>query len=354
MIYKFYPVESKIVDLLSFPKCVRFIQESEHENQTMLEFVSEKLIEEFKELEMALKPYEKQIRNFYFDEFSVPEFMMKSVSVFGHTSASSYLEHIQILDQKMILKSILTKLYLVKFDLEVVDETIIYDYVESVEKQIQLIESMDVSDEEKWKLSSLLRQPKQVVGEWIAFMKSIEPLFEEYYQWKMEKVITFGQYLQEKLNLTDEDALENLTDGLVSKKLIPTENFLVSFVEPINIEINVSSSVPYLKMGVEIETFLQVKKEIEENQLKDRVNIFKNLGDKTRYEVVKLIAQGVESAKEIAQTLNVSQPTISYHMNHLLLSKVIKLERVDSKFVHIVNFEQLKLTYEQMLKDFGK
>lgn len=354
MAYKFYPVESKIVDLLSFPKCVRLIQESEKENQHMLEFVSEKLIEEFKEIELALKPYEKQIRNFYFEEFSIPEFMMKSESVFGHASALSYFEHLQSLNHKTILKSILTKLYLVKFDLEVVDETIIYDYVESVEKQIQLIDSMDVSDEEKWKLSSLLRQPKQMIDEWITFMKSIDSLFEEYYQWKKDKVSAFGYQLEKKLNQNDVDALEILTDGLVRKNLIPTENFLVSFVEPINIEINVSSLVPYLKMGVEIESFVQVKKEVEESQLKDRVNIFKNLGDKTRYEVVKLVAQGVESAKEIARILNVSQPTVSYHMNNLLLSKVIKLERVDSKYVHIVNFDQLESAYLQMLKDFGK
>ena len=50
-------------------------------------------------------------------------------------------------------------------------------------------------------------------------------------------------------------------------------------------------------MGLENGRSLQKMKEINENKTIERVQIFKNLGDKTRYEVLKLIAEGETSTK---------------------------------------------------------
>ncbi len=71
--------------------------------------------------------------------------------------------------------------------------------------------------------------------------------------------------------------------------------------------------------------------EIREDKLSERVKIFKALGDKTRYETLKLLANGVTSIKEIAKSLNVSSATISYHINEFLTSGIITLKFENNK-----------------------
>lgn len=83
-------------------------------------------------------------------------------------------------------------------------------------------------------------------------------------------------------------------------------------------------------------------KQINENKTKEIVQIFKNLGDRTRYEVLKLIAQGETSTKDIANALGVSSATISYHINNFLTSKVIKLDKGNSGFKYVIDYELLK------------
>ncbi len=83
-------------------------------------------------------------------------------------------------------------------------------------------------------------------------------------------------------------------------------------------------------------------KEINENKTLERVQIFKNLGDKTRYEVLKLIAAGETSTKVIAKSLGVSSATVSYHLNNFLTSKVIRMDKSNNKFGYIVDYELLE------------
>lgn len=83
-------------------------------------------------------------------------------------------------------------------------------------------------------------------------------------------------------------------------------------------------------------------KEINENKIVERVQIFKNLGDKTRYEVLKLIAEGETSVKNIANQLGVSSATISYHINNFLTSKIIKFDKGKNKLNYVIDYELLE------------
>jgi DNA-binding transcriptional ArsR family regulator len=356
MHYTFHLNESRIIDLFLFPQCVNLstIQSEEFKNSNLSEYAPPTLLEEFKTMEDALKPFEKEIHKFYYERFNIPELLMKKITLFGYQSATDYLDALEELDEMTILQSILTKLYLVIEDTDTVDDETIEKLTKDAHAQINLLDTLEADDQEKWKLSSLLRHPKATTAQWIALIKKLEPIFEGFYQSKREDIENLGHRLVTELNDTDGDAFSQLTNGVVHKSVVPSGNILVSFVECVGIQINVTSSVPYILWGLEIESFLKHMHKAKESELKERVNLYKNLGDKTRYEVIRLIAQGVESAKEIAHTLGVSQPTISYHINNLLISKVILLERIDNKYVHKVNFDQLEQAYQAMLKDFGK
>lgn len=356
MQYTFHPIESQIVDLLFFPQGVDF---SSHKKECLNfeecnEYAPESLTEEFQRIEASLKPYENRIHRFYYETYSLPRLLLKNYSPFGHSSPDSYLEHLGKEAEQDLLTCIVSKLYLDIKEERTINDIAIQRVTQDIHEQMNLIDSLETSPEEKWKLANLIRNPKAMIREWLDLLHELMPLFSDYYNGKKEQVEQFGLKLSKQINETDGNALVGLSNGMLNKLLMPSGRILVSCIEPIRIVIYYSPSTPFVLWGLEMQAFIQYLQTTRESELRERINHFKNLGDKTRYEVVRLIAQGVDSAKTIATTLGVSQPTISYHINNLLTSKIILLERVDQKYVYKVNFEILEKTYLNMLHDFGK
>jgi DNA-binding transcriptional ArsR family regulator len=357
MQFRFFTLESKIVDLLLFPTLVSFSEryESQLGSNNYIDLLPQEGLTFYKEIESALKPFEKEINLFYFDSFEnyqFPELLLKHYSPFGYASISDYLAKIESLTEQELLCSFLSKIYLMASDKEKVEDEVIHALTTDISLQIDLIEQVDLSDEDKWKLAGILRQPKLMTAKWLSLIKSLESLFEGFYQQKKEQIEDLGARISDELNASNGESLLPMSNGLVNRTLLPNGNILISFIQGYAIRINTSSSTPYLSWGLDIESVLEGIKNAKEADLKERVLIFKNLGDKTRYEVVKLIAEGVASAKEIAQILGVSQATISYHINNLTSSKLLLLQKEDAKYTYKVNFEQLERAYRGMLEDF--
>lgn len=353
MRFEFFPNESRIVDLLLFPECLFFdkVLRNELESSTYLEYIPEESFKQYRAMEEALKPYEKEIKRFYFDEQSLPALLSKAYAPFGYESANNYLEFIGQLDNKDVLNCFLAKLITLVNNHESVDENGIYT---DTDAQIRLLEQIALSDEERWQISKLLRQPKKMTMEWIQLIKAIQPIFDGFYKVREKEVIEMGKKIVEELTATDGDAIFEMSNQMLSKELLPSGNILISMISNYILEFNMRSSVKYIKWGLDIEKLMLSIKNAKESELKERVMLFKNLGDKTRYEVVRLIAEGVETAKEIAEILNVSQATISYHIGHLTSSKLILLDKREGNYNYKINFTILESAYHEMLKDFKR
>ena len=115
--------------------------------------------------------------------------------------------------------------------------------------------------------------------------------------------------------------------------------------------LSVKDKSPYIIWGIESEAFLKKIKEAEKEEQVNRILAYKNLGDKTRYEVLKCISNGMQSTKDIAHQLNVSSATISYHLNNLMTSKLIRLAYEDGKYFNKVNQEWIETCFEELKKD---
>lgn len=73
----------------------------------------------------------------------------------------------------------------------------------------------------------------------------------------------------------------------------------------------------------------------------------KLLSDKSKFEILKLIKDKPAYGFEIANALNLSTSTISYHMNGLITAKLIKLEKDANKIYYSINKEAIS----QFLED---
>ncbi|MBS4025447.1 MAG: winged helix-turn-helix transcriptional regulator [Clostridia bacterium] len=356
MRFKFHPIESRIMDLLAFPECIEFgkAHKEEIDNNNYIDLLPESNIKLFKSMEEALKPYESRVFKFYFEDSSMPRLICKNFPPFGFNSSDDYLAFLKGLNNEDILKSLLSKIYDLANDNKLIEESDLNNLMDDKNKQIELLENLQISDDEKWKLSKILRQPYEMLMEWVELIEEIVPLFEKFYKEKEIDVIALGRRMEETFNKTKGDAVSEISNNIVKKELLPNGNILVSFINAYSIELNTTSKVQYTRWGLDIETLLKNIKDAEENAIRERVILFKNLGDKTRYEVVRLIGKGIESAKEISEILNVSQATISYHISNLTSSKIIILEKNEGKYNYKVNLDFLEETHKLMLEDFTK
>ncbi len=112
-----------------------------------------------------------------------------------------------------------------------------------------------------------------------------------------------------------------------------------------------STASQYFIWGLNMEEVFKLLKDKKENKLNDRIQIFKNLGDKTRYQVLKLIASGEYSTKKIATALDVSSATISYHLNALVTAKIIRIEKNNNRIEYVIDKNLLEEAMEDLKND---
>jgi len=81
--------------------------------------------------------------------------------------------------------------------------------------------------------------------------------------------------------------------------------------------------------------------------------VFKALGDPTRRRIVEMLKERDLTPTEILQQLNVSQPTLSHHLDILRRAGLIEGER-EGKFIrYSLNMTVLEMSIEYLMKLIG-
>lgn len=354
--YSFSKLESKIIDQLYFPLCAKIYEEIETENgkdNDFVELMPEGMIATYKKMEIDLKPFLKEIEKFYFETNSLASLFQTVYPVEGFEDIHAYLTFIKGLTEEQMLLAIIS--VLLKGDDDKPFEDANFEaaspYLSDELLRLKMLESLDIEGDEKWKLSSILRDPKVAVDNWCKLMTTLESIYLNYYATFENQIEAVGQSLMDRLNSTSGEILGEITGGRVTNQLLPSGFVIIGFVKMFNIEIRVSNRRPIIYWGMEVETVFNNLKNAADNALINRVQTFKNLGDKTRYEVLRCIASDMQSTKEIAAKLGVSSATISYHLSNLTTSKLLKLVREDGKYISHVNAEWIEACFESLKKD---
>ncbi len=80
--------------------------------------------------------------------------------------------------------------------------------------------------------------------------------------------------------------------------------------------------------------------------------IFKALSDTTRREILKLLSNGDLSANEIVQHFNMSQPSISKHLEILKQAELVTAEKKGQFMIYSINLTVLQSVLGQFLQMF--
>lgn len=67
----------------------------------------------------------------------------------------------------------------------------------------------------------------------------------------------------------------------------------------------------------------------------------KCLGDKSKYNIIKMLKKGPMFGQEIAANLGLTTATVSHHMNTLVICRFVYIEKMDNKVYYNINKEEI-------------
>lgn len=86
----------------------------------------------------------------------------------------------------------------------------------------------------------------------------------------------------------------------------------------------------------------------EEKLSKDKMlKFFKTVSDKKRLEILMLLSQRPWYVNELGEELNLTAPTISYHMNMLMEQDIVYFERDEHRLYYSLNKDKVKDLFEE-------
>lgn len=336
---EFIAHESKLMDLLRFPKLLLLDHEDEVYDQTY--------IDACQAVAKQLEPYREAITFFYVsDEFTSHDFnqiIVGTYPVLGQTQ-DAYFDYLRNQDPVQLKAAIYDTLLRISQETET-----------TMPNAVTLVESLDLDLKHKWHLMLILDNPTKYIVQYLELIETIQPLFEAFYQPFEKQIETLGQHMADTLNQTGASAIEAMSHGRINRTIVDVDlvRILLSAVFRYGVMINPKPDYINLFWGVSMDHAFEYMDKAIENKLAERVMVFKNFGDKTRYEVIRLISMGVTSIKEIATKVGVSSATISYHLNELISAKIVTLENQNKKYSYIIDYAFLSTIFDDVKSDLG-
>ncbi|MDO5016161.1 MAG: winged helix-turn-helix domain-containing protein [Eubacteriales bacterium] len=160
-----------------------------------------------------------------------------------------------------------------------------------------------------WTLQSLIEKPKTALQAFIALVQSFEFVSEAIVgSIESEAIRCLAEnlaYLETKLSYASQDQLKGQEEQvLVWPSLQP-------------FELRQDSNARKLYLGFALPLYFQALEELEAVEREENNAFCQTLADPTRYKICCLLAQGPQKQKDLAESLQVSQATVSHHISQL-------------------------------------
>ncbi|MFW6319728.1 MAG: ArsR/SmtB family transcription factor [Bacillota bacterium] len=353
MKFNFNKDVSRILDYLSFPSIYFAKNKHEHlEEDMMYEVIKTSYVDFIEKMKQQLAPYKEEIAAFFpkdlYTNHDYVHILTSAFPVYDYRDEHTYLEDVLATNDTDFKTKMIHALITIEDD-----DTESSDTPGDEPNAMQHINSLNIDSANKWNLLMMIQEPKTYLKRFIALLNRVQSLFYSYYKEKESAVEASGTRLATRFS---EDTIETF-------KTITYDSISYDFASNGACQLYISAVFPYtlrlstgddcrIVWGLEMEYAFQKTHEIKEDKLTERVKIFKALGDKTRYSTLRLIASGVTSIKGIANELDVSSATISYHVNEFLTSGIVKLNFEKSKKSgYKIDYDKVDEVIKALLED---
>lgn len=336
----------RIMDLIN---SLKFIY-----NNSFQEFIDELGVESNRYVEGALK-YLSEKSNFdwkytdifFSNDISVIDYLINSNDMWTIKDKSnllSYLKNISHEDVKFkICEFLLSNSNFSVSGIEVI--------LDSDKDLIKLIDSQSFSTESKWKLLNFMNNIALYIENLINQLDAYIKIFDKVMEQNYEIIEEFDDFIEMQIGMNGIEFLKEYTGNVFNFDNLPDIYLSTGFINCYSLQGSPKGDRANLFIGIE---FSNVMKHLSgEGELEENLNIFKNLCDNSRFQILKLLLNEGLYAQELANKLEISMATVSYHMNFLLTSNLVLIEKQDGrKTYYNLNKKTLKSCIKFLQKTF--
>lgn len=198
-----------------------------------------------------------------------------------------------------------------------------------------------ISSEEKWNIISIINDVDNFKKTFISMIKEYEIKYKVFIKKYESDMNAYADFLEKEVIEKGIDINIPITQ-LVDIERIDNIYIIPSYFQAYTISQTISSAsrTSYMFIGKYVDKIFQSKN--RESSVDKYVAIFKNLSDLNRYKFIKILSKGEKYGQEIADELNITSATVSYHANNLLITNLLKMERSENKTYYSLNKETLR------------
>lgn len=256
--------------------------------------------------------------------------------------------------KELVMKEILSGLDFIPEDFSQEDEFINID----VEKEFMpfLINKCDLLGEIKWYLTMIAQEPKTYLVELFDIVIEAIDIFKEIFTVIEKDVEKAIEELRQEIGANPQ-YISDVTGIRILEQWDRDLNVQPSMINFNAVSIQCSQSFIFgtprrddLYFGWKFNELMKISygKDKEEEILNERL---KCLSDKSKFKILKHLKEKPMFGQEIATALALTTATVSHHMNALLNSKLVNLERIENKIYYTLNNETIEKTIKSIEKE---
>jgi DNA-binding transcriptional ArsR family regulator len=255
------------------------------------------------------------------------------------------------LDDNMILNNMYYKLLRLnkgKEDIEVPKENIKF----KIDNILEILMNTEVEAEFKWYLLEACYDIKGFLFKCSKFFKQSRKVLEKKLMPFNERGIAWGEKLKERIEKEGFSFIRELLEDFQEEEY---ENIFVSPRIMDNYAFGDFKSLNPKELYIYIGESFELLKDIfgKENERKWSQNIIKYLSDGSRFQIMKLIKEKPRYAGELAESLGISNATISHHTTLLCLVKLLEQTKINNRSYMSIRNDSLDKFLEVFKKEFN-
>lgn len=212
---------------------------------------------------------------------------------------------------------------------------------------IEKIDQLDLSNDLKWFVLSLLKDPRLYVKRFIKLIDSYLPLYEDIKESFSKEYQEFVTWIDEKVASQGVEFIDKQLEflNLSQYKEVQLHYSLFDLVS----SFSYSHGIIHIFVGIMFKEYFQEQK--DKLDIDKHLSIYKVLSDRTRFEIIKMIVEQESYGQEIAKKLGITTATVSYHMDYLMGASLIITKRKSRRLYYSINKEQINNSIDFLKKE---
>lgn len=213
------------------------------------------------------------------------------------------------------------------------------------------IKVLKIEQQEKWRLLCFIEDVGLYTKKFVELVKFYIPIYDSLHDKykneelvlcdKMKKIIVNNQF----------EYIEDLTKSYVDIRDYEEVHVTVSVFNNYQLNFAIEGNIIYLYVGLRFEEIF--KRYTSSEELEQHLLVFKNIAEKTRFEIIKFLLHGEHFGQEIAEKMQISTAAVSYQMNYLFSANLVTIRKVDRKTYYVLNKDTVRNGIEFLQKELG-